>query len=143
MHTIRTRRLLREVCGPDTGSMTRMDRETVMPISLVLGIVVVVLLAGGTTTGSMAQATPLPCAVMVRAENADQSGATFAAAMLAYERNHWQQAFDALADLADGGHVEAARIAGQMERFGVPLYGMNFQVRSTRLAHGPGCSGMR
>ena len=46
MHTVRTRRLLREVCGPDTGSMTRRDRETVMPFSLVLGIVVVVLLAG-------------------------------------------------------------------------------------------------
>ena len=100
-----------------------------------------VMLAGGTTTGSMAQATPLPCAVMVRAEIADQSGATFAAAMQAYERNHWQQAFDALADLADGGHVEAARIAGQMQRFGLPLYGMHFPVRPTQFAQGAGCSG--
>ena len=48
MHTVRTQRLLREVCGPDTGSMTSVDRETVMPISLVLGIGVVVLLAGVT-----------------------------------------------------------------------------------------------
>ena len=101
------------------------------------------MLASGATTGSMAQSTPLPCAVLVRAEVPDQSGATFAAAMLAYERNHWQQAFDALADLADGGHVEAARIAGQMQRVGVPLYGMSFLVRPTHLAHRPGCSGMR
>lgn len=46
MHTIRTRRLLREICGPDTGSMTSMDRETVMPISLAVGVFVVVVLAG-------------------------------------------------------------------------------------------------
>lgn len=46
MHTIRTRRLLREIVGPDTGSMSSMDRETVMPISLVVGAAVVVLLAG-------------------------------------------------------------------------------------------------
>ena len=61
MHTVRTRRLLREVCGPDTGSMTSMDRETVMPISLVLGIVVVVLLAGcqqSANKTSTATATP-------------------------------------------------------------------------------------
>jgi len=65
MHTVRTRRLLRQVCGPDTGSMTRMDRETVMPISLVLGLVVVVLLAGcqqlsdKTSTAAAAQPTPV------------------------------------------------------------------------------------
>ncbi len=46
MHTVRTRRLLREICGPDTGSMTSMDRETVMPISLAIGLAVVVILAG-------------------------------------------------------------------------------------------------
>ena len=46
MHTIRTRRLMREFCGPDTGSMSPMDRETVMPVSLAIGVVVVVLLAG-------------------------------------------------------------------------------------------------
>ena len=65
----------------------------------------------------------------------------FLAAMLAYERSHWQQAFHTLADLADRGHVEAARIAGQMQRFGLPLYGMQFPVRPTQLAQGAGCSG--
>ena len=65
MHTVRTRRLLREVCGPDSGSMTSVDRETVMPISLVLGIVVVVLLAGcqqfveKTSAAAAAQPTPV------------------------------------------------------------------------------------
>ena len=46
MHTIRTRRLMREFCGPDTGSMSSQDRETVMPVSLAIGVVVVILLAG-------------------------------------------------------------------------------------------------
>ena len=46
MHTIRTRRLMREFCGPDTGTMSSRDRETVMPLSLAIGVVVVVLLAG-------------------------------------------------------------------------------------------------
>ncbi len=46
MHTVRTRRLLREICGPDTGSMTSLDRETVMPISLAFGVAVVLVLAG-------------------------------------------------------------------------------------------------
>lgn len=46
MHTIRTRRLMREFCGPDTGTMSSSDRETVVPVSLAIGVVVVVLLAG-------------------------------------------------------------------------------------------------
>lgn len=65
MHTVRTRRLLREICGPDTGSMTTMDRETVMPVSLVAGLAVVVLLAGCQQLASPANAAavePLPVA---------------------------------------------------------------------------------
>ena len=97
--------------------------------------------ASGITTNLMAQTTPLPCVVMVRAENADHNEATFAAAMPAYERSHWEQAFHALADPADRGHVEALRIAREMQRFGLPLYGMQFPVRPTQLAQGAGCSG--
>ena len=64
MQTVRTRRLSREVCGPDTSSMTSVDRKTVMPVSLVLGIVVVVLLAGcqqfvEKTSAAGAQPTPV------------------------------------------------------------------------------------
>ena len=69
MQTVRTRRLLREVCGPDTGSMTSMDRETVMPVSLVIGVAVVVLLAGcqqfagKTSTAAAVQPTPMVHAI--------------------------------------------------------------------------------
>ena len=64
MHTVRTRRLLRDICGPETGSMTSMDRETVMPISLVAGLGVIVLLAGcqqfaGTANAAAVQPTPV------------------------------------------------------------------------------------
>ncbi len=45
MHTIRTRRLLREIVGPDTGKMTSSDRETVVPISLAIGVAVIVLIS--------------------------------------------------------------------------------------------------
>ena len=97
--------------------------------------------ASGITTNLMARTTPLPCAVIVRAEDADHNEVTFAAAMPTYQRSHWQQAFHTLADLADQGHVQALRIAGQMQRFGLPLCGMQFPVRPTQLAQGAGCSG--
>ncbi len=45
MHTIPTRRLLREIVGSDAGKMTRMDRETVKPILLAIGIAVSVIIS--------------------------------------------------------------------------------------------------
>ena len=45
MSTIRTRRLLREIVGSDTGKMTSMDRETAIPISLAIGVAVIVILS--------------------------------------------------------------------------------------------------
>jgi hypothetical protein len=45
MHTIRTRRLLREIVGPDTSKMTRMDRETVVQIPLAIGVAVIVIIS--------------------------------------------------------------------------------------------------
>ena len=65
------------------------------------------------------QAQPVPDAQMER---------EFEAAMQAYERNHWQDAFDALAKLADKGHSEATRVALLMHRFGPVLYGSTFVV---------------
>ena len=47
-------------------------------------------------------------------------------ALLAYEVNHWQQAYAAFAALADRGHVEAARLALAMRRHGPTLYGTRF-----------------
>lgn len=57
MRSIRIDRLTREICGRDTGSMSSSDRETVIPISLVIGLVAVVLLGG-------CQQTVAPLAVM-------------------------------------------------------------------------------
>jgi hypothetical protein len=45
MHTILTRRMLRDTVDPDTGKMTSTDRETVMPILLATGVAVVVLMS--------------------------------------------------------------------------------------------------
>lgn len=50
-------------------------------------------------------------ATPARAAGEGAADAAFDAALVAYERNHWQQAYDAFASLADQGHREAARIA--------------------------------
>jgi hypothetical protein len=43
MHTIRTGSSLREIIGPVCGKMTRLDRETVMPMSLAIGVAVILI----------------------------------------------------------------------------------------------------
>ena len=79
-------------------------------------------LAAATSAGSAgAQATAAP-----GAESA------LASAMLAYEHNHWEQAFALLVRLADQGHPEARRMALQMLRHGPRLYGMAFEVAPGR-----------
>ena len=45
MHTIPTLRLLREIVGSDVRKMTSMDRETVKPILLAIGIAVSVIIS--------------------------------------------------------------------------------------------------
>ena len=50
----------------------------------------------------------------------------FDEAMLAYEHNHWPEAYAGFAVLADQGHTEASRIALQMWRYGPSLYGLPF-----------------
>lgn len=45
MHTIPTLRLLREIVGSDVRKTTRMDRETVKPILLAIGIAVSVIIS--------------------------------------------------------------------------------------------------
>lgn len=59
----------------------------------------------------------------------------FTVAMEAYRNNHWPQSYAQLASLADRGHVEAARIASQMHRWGPRLYGQHFHADAERLAH--------
>lgn len=57
----------------------------------------------------------------------------FDAALAAYERNHWREAYEALARLADDGHPEAARMALQMWRFGPRLYRTDFTASATQV----------
>jgi hypothetical protein len=79
-------------------------------------------------------ALALFCAALpARAQEADDRAA-FEAAMQAYERNHWPQAYAALAQLADRGHPEAARIALQMWSHGPKLYGTAFTATSRQVA---------
>jgi hypothetical protein len=68
----------------------------------------------------------------------------FDAALIDYERNHWPQAFAALARLADAGHPEAARIAWQMWRYGGALYRHDFAASARQVqawSRLQGCSG--
>ena len=58
----------------------------------------------------------------------------FDAALLAYERNHWPEAYAGFTVLADGGHVQSARIAAQMHRWGPRLYSMRFVATTAQLA---------
>ncbi len=67
-------------------------------------------------------------------------------ARAAYERNHWQQAFDAFAALAEQGHPEAARLALQMWRHGPRLYRIDFAATPVQLKRWSltcDCDGMR
>ena len=68
----------------------------------------------------------------------------FDAALVAYERNHWPEAYAALSALADNGHPEAARMAHQMQRYGLALYGREFVASASQVALWKrrwGCSG--
>lgn len=52
----------------------------------------------------------------------------FNEALLAYERNHWLQAYDEFTLLAERGHADAARMVVQMHRHGPALYGQHFAL---------------
>lgn len=85
-------------------------------------------------TALTALALTLACAALpARAQEADDPAA-FDAALQAYERNHWPQAYAALARLADRGHPEAARIALQMWAHGPKLYGTEFNATARQVS---------
>lgn len=67
------------------------------------------------------------------AQAAASDAQAFAAAMEAYHDSHWPQSYAQLALLADRGHVEAARIASQMHRWGPRLYGQRFTASGDQL----------
>jgi hypothetical protein len=74
--------------------------------------------------GGGASAQPAPTA---------DAGPAFDAAMIAYERNHWHDAYAAFAGLADRGHAEAARIALQMWLRGPLLYRLTFSANTPQV----------
>lgn len=52
----------------------------------------------------------------------------FDAALRLYHDSHYAAAYERLAELADGGHAESARIALLMLRFGPSLYGSHWSA---------------
>jgi hypothetical protein len=58
----------------------------------------------------------------------------FNAALRLYEGNHWTDAFEHLAALADQKHVPSARLALLMLRYGAAIYGVNFVATPAQVA---------
>lgn len=56
----------------------------------------------------------------------------FDSAMLAYERDQWNDAYAGFAALADRGHAEAARVALQMWRQGPTRYRSTFPASAAQ-----------
>lgn len=71
-------------------------------------------------------------APLATAAETPESDAPLEQAMAAYETNHWQKAFSALALLADAGHGAAARVALLMARHGPALYRDRFELTTSR-----------
>lgn len=94
-------------------------------------------------SGSAAAAMRRACAIAMLAllatglataaqDDPPQTPTSFDAAMKAYERCHWDEAFEAFATLADRGDGEAARVALLMLRHGQALYRRDFAVTAER-----------
>jgi hypothetical protein len=98
-------------------------------------------LATGAAAPAMAQANETPRHIAAAPTDPGEAARQFEAAMEAYERNHWLEAFTALARLADHGHAEAARIASLMQRHGTALYGMHFATAPGQLQRWAGARG--
>jgi hypothetical protein len=61
-----------------------------------------------------------------------QPSSAFDMAMDAYAHQHFRDAFDGLAQLADGGHGDAARIALLMVAHGPRLFSQRFDIATAR-----------
>lgn len=88
----------------------------------------------------------LASAASAQTAHAPDTVAAFDAALLAHERNHWDEAYAALVRLADRGHPDAARMAQQMWRYGPQLYGTAFKAQPEQVARWtklPGCAESR
>ena len=80
----------------------------------------------------------LACAALLHAA---ASGAAqdlrFEDALSQYEVGRYEEAFTTFAKLADEGHCESARIAGEMARFGRQLYAKDFELAPARTERWP------
>lgn len=90
---------------------------------------------------SLVRAATLMSLALLLAAGAPHSGATpaddaiaFHSAMAAYQSKQWQQSYAAFSVLADCGHVQSARIAAQMHRWGPRLYSMRFAATPAQQA---------
>lgn len=108
------------------------------PRRFVMALLDVALFLGLVAAGSAAQAQAI-------VQSAPSTVALhFDAAQVAYERNHWPEAYAALSALADSGHTEGARMALQMRQYGLALYGREFVASAGQVAQWKrswGCSG--
>lgn len=77
----------------------------------------------------------LSCAAPAQAAGGSEADPPFERAVLAYERNHWDEAWAGFAVLADAGDPEAARIALLMQRHAKDLYGATWIVPPEWLQH--------
>ena len=84
------------------------------------------------TTGTIS-AVVLAVVALAAAAGPARAVPDFDEARLLLERGHDAEAHRVLAQLADCGHREAARIALQMRQFGPQLYRMNVQVGPKQL----------
>ena len=69
----------------------------------------------------------------VRAGEGASLQARFEAAREAYDRCHWEQAWQEFSRLADEGHAESARLALEMWRFGPALFRHAFAPDADRV----------
>lgn len=70
---------------------------------------------------------------LAAAQGGEELEPRFAQAHQAYERNHWHEAYVEFGRLGELGHVESARIALQMWRFGPLLFGTSLSADEARL----------
>ena len=86
-----------------------------------------------TLTSAIIVLTLLVGAASAQPARAPDAARDFDAAVIAYERNHWNEAYAAFTGLADRGDAEAARIALQMWRHGHALYRMTFSANAQQV----------
>lgn len=94
-------------------------------LAVVLGAAVIVF------AGAPALAQPASASAAQASSHALDD--RFDDAMQAYERNHWPQAFEAFRQLAEQGHVDAARLVLQMHWQGTHLYRQQFSLTPSQI----------